>query len=107
MTTFRSVFTLLLALCSVPATYAQAPGPGVAGQGLAGHWQGSLKASPVIELRLVLEIERAANGSLSGAMISVDQGGVRIPLTALTESNGAVHIEAGGTGEGPGARAQW
>src|SRR5688572_10818077 len=94
----RPILTLLLVLCGATATYAQAPKQGVTGQGLAGHWQGSLKASPVIELRLVLEIERAANGSLTGAMISVDQGSVRIPLTALTESNGAVLLEVGSIG---------
>jgi hypothetical protein len=47
-----------------------------------------------MELRLVLEIESAEDGSLSGAMISVDQGSVRIPVTTLIESSGAVRFEA-------------
>jgi pimeloyl-ACP methyl ester carboxylesterase len=69
---------------------------GVAGKGFAGHWQGALKPSPVMELRLVLEIADAASGSPTGIMISVDQGGVRVPLTMLTDDNGAVRVEASG-----------
>lgn len=73
------------------------PGKGVPGQGLAGHWQGSLQPTPLIELRLVLEITNAA-GALSGVMISVDQGGARIPITQLSEQEGAVRLEAQSVG---------
>ena len=78
-----------------PATVAgDTPSRGVPGQGLAGHWQGSLKVTPVIELRLALEITNSASGNSGGVMISLDQGAARIPLTVLTEKAGAVHFEA-------------
>jgi hypothetical protein len=79
------------------------PGKGVPGKGLGGYWQASLKPSPVIELRLVLELTNSPAGKLGGVMISVDQGKARIPVTALTEQDGAVHLETrsvGGTFDG-------
>lgn len=83
-------------------TAGETPAKGVPGKGLAGPWQGSLKPTPVIELRLVLDITNAA-GALGGVILSVDQGGARIPITLLSEKDGAVRIEAqsvGGTFEG-------
>lgn len=76
-----------------PAKSGATPSRGVPGRGLAGHWQGSLKAAPVIELRLTLEINHIASGKLEGVMISVDQGGVRIPISALAERDSDVHLE--------------
>lgn len=81
----------------------ETPARGVPGKGLAGHWQGSLKPTPVMELRLVLEVTNTTAGGLGGVILSVDQGSSRIPLTALTEKDGAVRFEAasvGGTFEG-------
>lgn len=85
------------------STSGETPGKGVSGKGLVGHWQGSLKPTPVMELRLVLEITNVHGGTLSGALISVDQGNARIPLTTLTEKEGVVHLETksvGGTFDG-------
>lgn len=76
----------------------ETPSKGVPGKGLAGHWQGSLKATPVVELRLVLEITNSAGGALSGVMISVDQGNTRIPITSLTEKGGTVELETKSVG---------
>lgn len=81
----------------------ETPSKGVPGKGLVGFWQGSLKTSPVIELRLVLEVTNAPTGIPGGVMISVDQANVRIPVTTLTEKDGAVHLETqsvGGTFDG-------
>jgi hypothetical protein len=64
------------------------PAKGVPGKGLAGHWQGSLKPTPAIELRLVLELTNSATGQPGGVIISVDQGGSSIPVTTLTEKAG-------------------
>lgn len=75
------------------AVGGETPSRGVPGKGLAGHWQGSLKVTPVIELRLALEITNSASGKPGGLMVSLDQGGSRVPLTALTEQVGAVHLE--------------
>lgn len=81
----------------------ETPARGVPGKGLIGHWQGSLKPTPVIELRLVLEITNTPAGEPGGVMVSADQGGARIPITALTEKEGRVSFETksvGGTFDG-------
>lgn len=91
-------FPFTLARGERPAGRAgETPAKGVPGTGLAGHWQGSLKPTPVTELRLVLDITNTAGG-LGGVIVSVDQGGARIPLTVVTERNGAVRLEAGSVG---------
>jgi len=77
-----------------PATATEPPVVGIPGQGLEGHWQGALKPSPVIELRLALEVTDASAEKPVGVLISLDQGNARIPITALTEHDGVVHLEA-------------
>jgi len=79
-------------------TAAETPAKGVPGKGLVGYWQGSLKPAPIVELRLVLDITNKPAGVLEGTMISVDQGGARIPLTALSETSGVVHLETKSVG---------
>ncbi|HRZ55086.1 MAG TPA: alpha/beta fold hydrolase [Candidatus Paceibacterota bacterium] len=82
---------------------AQTPSSTPPGTGLVGHWQGSLKPAPMLELRLALELTKGPAGDLAGVMVSLDQGGVRIPLTHVSEHDGAVRIEAksiGGEFEG-------
>ena len=64
---------------------AQTPSGTPPGTGLVGHWQGSLKPAPMLELRLTLELTRRPAGDLAGVMVSLDQGGVRIPLTHVSE----------------------
>lgn len=71
----------------------ETPARGMPGTGLAGVWQGSLKAG-FVELRVVLKVTNAAPGQLGGAMDSLDQGARDIPLTAATEKDKAVHLEA-------------
>jgi pimeloyl-ACP methyl ester carboxylesterase len=77
-----------------PATTIEAPTVGIPGKGLEGHWQGSLKPMPAIELRLALEIASANAEKPEGVLISIDQGNARIPISALTEQDGVVHLEA-------------
>lgn len=76
----------------------ETPARGVPGKGLAGHWQASLKPTPLIELRLALEITNSAAGAPGGVIVSLDQGNARIPITTLTENAGAVHFEARSVG---------
>ena len=80
------------------ATGLEIPSHGLPGQGLAGHWLGSLKISPIVELRLALDLKNSASGKLAGAMTSVDQGAATIPITALREEAGAVHLETQSVG---------
>ncbi len=83
----------------LPATIArETPAKGQPGEGLAGHWQGSLKPVPVMELRLALEIKKAAEGKYEGAMISLDQSSTRIPISALTETSGAISMKIASIG---------
>jgi hypothetical protein len=77
-----------------PATAVQtqpapvpAPGPAPAPvpemqQQIAGDWQGTLSAGPV-QLRLLLHIATAANGSLTGTLDSVDQGALGLPVSGI------------------------
>ena len=80
------------------ATGLEVPSHGIPGKGLPGHWLGALKLSPVIELRLALDLKTSASGRLSGAMTSLDQGNAQIPITTLTEEAGVVHFETKSVG---------
>ncbi len=74
------------------------PAKGLPGEGLAGHWFGSLHSSRILDLRLALEIEKTSAGALEGVLISLDQSRVGIPLTAITEKVGAVAFAVGSIG---------
>ncbi len=76
-----------------PADKNQTPARGLPGRGLAGVWQGSLLVRGVMELRLVLHLEAAGDGSLTGTMDSIDQGARDIPVSAMVENQRAVRIE--------------
>ena len=76
------------------ATGLEIPSRGVPGKGLPGHWLGSLKVTPVVELRLALDLKNSDSGKPGGVMTSLDQGNAVIPITTLTENAGAVHLEA-------------
>lgn len=53
-------------------------------------WQGTLHTSR--DLRIVLKITKAADGSLKSAFYSIDQGGRPIPVTATTFTNGELRV---------------
>jgi hypothetical protein len=82
--------------------YADYVKPGVPGEGLAATWNGLLHGGPA-KLRTILEITSSEAG-LTGVMVVVDQGGARIPISAVTLGEGsAVRFEApmvGGIYEG-------
>lgn len=80
------------------AAAGETPAKGIPGKGLVGHWQGSIKPTPVIELRLALDITNSAGGVPGGVIVSLDQGNARIPITTLTEKAGAVHLEVKSVG---------
>jgi pimeloyl-ACP methyl ester carboxylesterase len=52
-------------------------------QNLGGDWQGTLKVGEA-ELRLVLHITKAGDGSWKGTLDSVDQGANGIPVTSIS-----------------------
>jgi hypothetical protein len=64
----------------------------VAGQDLRGDWQGTLAAGQA-ELRLVLHIQKGADGKFLGTIDSIDQGAEGIPVT-VEQSGAKVKIVA-------------
>lgn len=76
--------TLVVVLASaVTLSHAQTSAPGV-----EGVWQGTLGG----QLRMVLRIEKAADGLLLGQVISVDQGNSRIPIDRIEVSGDRVRL---------------
>ncbi len=65
----------LIALALTPLGRAQSE--------IAGDWQGTLNAGGA-QLRLVLHVTAAKDGSLSSTLDSVDQGAPGIPVTSVT-----------------------
>jgi pimeloyl-ACP methyl ester carboxylesterase len=56
---------------------------------IAGEWQGA-----IARLHLILKIDQAADGALTGKLISVDQGNVIIPIESVSfDPSGAIHLE--------------
>jgi pimeloyl-ACP methyl ester carboxylesterase len=52
----------------------------------AGDWHGVIAPTPAIKLRILLHVEKAADGGYAGTLTSVDQGTPPIPLTTLTST---------------------
>jgi uncharacterized protein (TIGR03435 family) len=64
--------------------------------GLAGTWQGTLH--PGHDLRIVLKITKAADGSYKSNFYSIDQGGAMISVDTTTLQGSAVKLSAGSIG---------
>jgi hypothetical protein len=64
-------------------------------QNIAGDWRGTLKAGPA-ELRLVLHLGKAEDGTWKATLDSVDQGANGIPVNtvALQDSNLVLVVDA-------------
>jgi pimeloyl-ACP methyl ester carboxylesterase len=60
--------------------------------GIEGDWSGVLDTG-AIQLHLALHLSRAADGSLTGALDSTDQGAKGIPLSKVTLSGRSLTIE--------------
>ncbi len=77
-----------------PAPVAgEMPANGLPGDGLAGHWQALLKVSPVIGLRLSLEVTKTPAGAYEAKLFSLDQTSEGIPVSGLTEDAGTVALK--------------
>jgi murein DD-endopeptidase MepM/ murein hydrolase activator NlpD len=85
MKTHFAIVLIVIGLLTVPA-HGQTPA------GLEGKWEGTLAVGPN-QLRLVLNISRTSDGLYLGTMISVDQGGVRIPVNKTEQKGDSVHFE--------------
>ena len=86
---------LILAVFLVSACLVRA-------QDIAGDWQGTLSAGGA-ELRLVLHLTKAADGSLKATLDSVDQGANGIPVNSVTLKDSKLSLDVAavhGTYEG-------
>ncbi len=70
------------------AVEGETPSQGVTGEGLAGHWQGSLQVGPT-QLRLVLNVT-ADGDALTATLDSLDQGANGLPVADLKLDDQAV-----------------
>ena len=94
MKTLTRLLLVLLLAALLPRQSGAAENPaahpaaakGEPGQGFAGFWRGSLKVTPMIELRVALEVKKSAEGRLDGVMICLDQGSARIPFTGVARA---------------------
>src|SRR5690348_12164202 len=60
-------------------------------QDVAGDWHGTLNTG-MGELRLVLHIAQAADGTLKATLDSVDQGANGIPVSSITLKDSKLHL---------------
>src|SRR5438093_9761022 len=69
---------------------------------LQGHWKGTLAIKlgedRQLELRLIVKISEAADGTFSGALDSVDQGAKNMPISAIRCNKPALRFEVDGIG---------
>lgn len=87
---------------------AEAPAEGVPGEGLAGFWQGSLHIGPM-ELRILLKLKQGEDVSITGTMVSIDQGAKDIPISSVAQTEEQVRVavdKIGGLFEGQLNEAQ-
>jgi hypothetical protein len=81
-TTWGNAAALTLALLAVTATAQEAKKKSAA-KDLAGTWAGTLKVTPQVELRLVLNVEKAEGGSFKANLVSPDQSPEEIPVDSI------------------------
>jgi murein DD-endopeptidase MepM/ murein hydrolase activator NlpD len=82
---------VLAAVLAPTLLFAQAPA------GVDGRWEGALGAGAG-SLRLVIDITKTADGLLLGTLTSVDQGGVKIPLSSVKPSGDSLRFEVASVG---------
>jgi murein DD-endopeptidase MepM/ murein hydrolase activator NlpD len=88
-------FSLLLQAAAKGAPNSSAARPqedAQAAKGLEGFWEGALEAGGQ-KLRLTLTIKKSPEGTYSGTLVSVDQGGTPIPVSAITVEGDHVKFE--------------
>jgi pimeloyl-ACP methyl ester carboxylesterase len=74
-----------LAFAMADATHADEKAPPA--QGIAGNWEGILKITPQIELRIVLDLKEGKDGKVSGKWASPDESLKDLPFDTLAFQN--------------------
>ena len=88
----------------ITALFLLIPALGVADTGIEGDWTGSLDVG-AMQLRLVLHLSRGPDGSLTGALDSIDQSAKGIPISKVTEDGRSLAIEI--KAAGATYKAEW
>jgi len=79
----------------VPGPLAASDVAPKAGSDLQGEWEGALKVTKDMELRLKLKIAEPTPGTFQAELDSVDQGAKGMPVTSLTYKRPAIRFELG------------
>jgi hypothetical protein len=58
---------------------------------IEGTWEGTLDANGTM-LRLVLKLANQAGGTATGTLVSVDQGGVEIPIAVVSQAGSSLNL---------------
>jgi pimeloyl-ACP methyl ester carboxylesterase len=83
------VFILLACVIPVVGQANNAAAQSGNASGITGEWQGA-----ITRLHLILKIEQPEGGPLKGALVSVDQGNVTIPIDTVSfDPGGALRLE--------------
>ena len=61
-------------------------------EGLDGPWEGAITVG-ANKLHAVLEVSKSRDGVYLGTLVSVDQGGARIPIDRITGEGNKVRFE--------------
>jgi pimeloyl-ACP methyl ester carboxylesterase len=89
-----TVLATSLALSLALAGTARADDKAVAKKEVAGHWEGPLKVTPAVELRITLDVTKGKDGSLSAKWGSPDQGQNELPLDSFAFEDGTLTFSA-------------
>src|SRR5579859_8187814 len=81
-----SIFAVCMAVLAA-ACFASAQPQSKIPESAFGEWRGS-----IANLRLVLKLDRAGDGSIGGNLISVDQGNVTIPIETIIYQSGSLRL---------------
>ena len=87
-----SVLVLAVALCLSSAL--QVSGQDRDDEAVIGSWEGTLTVAAGAQLTVVFNVERSADGGLTGTMESPDQGATGIPISSATFDDGTLTLVA-------------
>src|SRR5205807_5604484 len=90
---YRTLICFWLCLASGVFAFGQKPTPPAdSSPSVIGTWEGTLDAGTA-KLRLVLHIDGAKDGALSGRLDSPDQGATDLPIDSLSVAGNTLHFE--------------
>ena len=85
-----NVLMALMAIILAPAVIAGVDEKAPNKQGVEGSWEGQLRVTPQIALRITLDVAKGNDGSLSGKWGSPDEGLKHLPLESIALQDGVL-----------------